>query len=111
MENFKFLTTINGIYNIDSEAEDFNVISHLEVYANEDSEIIKIKYHELIFDSTHAKDYKNGLTVDEGQYSLDLGEMQNSYIIENINEKCIKALIFANFNDYRDRYFNFQKIF
>ena len=110
MENFEFLTTINGIYNIDTKAEDFNVISHLEVYANKHDDII-IKYHELIFDSTHAKDYKDGLTVNKGQYSLDLGEVQNSYIIENISEKCIKELIFANFNDWLDRSFNFQKIF
>ena len=111
MKDLEFLTAINGIYNIDTETEDFNVISHLEVYANKNSDDIIIKYHELIFDSTLAKEYKNGLTVNEGQYPLELGGMQNSYIIENINEKCIKALIFANFNDHMTRSLYFEKIF
>ena len=110
MKDFEFLTTINGIYNTGLDSEDFNVISHLEVYANKRDYII-IKYHELIFDSSLAKEYKDGLTVNEGQYPLELGGMQNSYIIENINEKCIKELILANFNDRQIRSLYFEKIF
>lgn len=110
MENFKFLTTISGIYSIDAEAKGPNIISQLEVYFNKIDKIIKIKYNEVNYDLL-ANNHEDLLWVDKGEFILNLGYMLNSYIIENINEKRIKELIFASFNDHRGRYFNFQKIF
>ena len=110
MENFEFLTTINGIYNVGTEAKDANVFSHLEVYFNEFDETIKIKYVEINYDYL-ANVYNDGLFAIRDEYLLTLGEIKNSYIIENINEKCIKELIFADFNNRLHRQYNYDKIF
>ena len=111
MENFEFLTTINGIYNVGTEAKDANVFSHLEVYFNEFDETIKIKYTEINYDYL-ANVYNDGLFATRDEYLLNLGEIINSsYIIENINEKRIKELIFADFNNRLHRQYSYDKVF
>lgn len=110
MENFKFLTTISGIYSIADETKGPNIISQLDVYFNKIDKIIKIKYNEVNYDLL-ANNHEDLVYTEKGEFILNLGYMPNSYIIANINEKCIKELIFAKFNDNRGRYFNFEKIF
>ena len=44
METWKFLTAINGIYNIDEEAQEYNILSTLLVYTNKYESTLKIEY-------------------------------------------------------------------
>ncbi len=110
MENFEFLTTISGIYKIADEAKGPNIISQLEVYFRKSDKIIKIKYSEVSYNLL-ANNHEDLVSTKKGEFILNLGYMRNSYIIENINEKCIKELVFTSFNDHRGLYFNFEKIF
>ena len=108
-KNLKFLGVINGIYNKidDPEAADFNIFSNLLVYATE-SENIKIKYKEIIYTSNCGQPLAS---VNEGEFWLNDGELALELIIANFNERVIKELIFAKFNDYRDRHYNFMEVY
>lgn len=109
-KNLKFLGVINGIYNNNErpeEAAEFNIFSNLLVFATECGSI-KIKYKEIIYNNLSDQP---ATSVDEGEFWLAEGEMVLEVIAANFNERAIKELIFAKFNDYMDRCFNFMDIY
>ena len=105
-KNFKFLGVINGIYNKidDPEAANFNIFSNLLVFATEYGNI-RVKYKEIVYSDQPLT------SVNEGAFWLADGEMTLELIAANFNERLIKELIFAKFNDYMDRHYNFMEIY
>ena len=105
-KNLKFLGVINGIYNKidDPEAANFNIFSNLLVFATE-YDNIRIKYKEIVYSDQPLT------SVNEGEFWLDDGDLALELIIANFNEPVIKKLIFAKFNDYMDRHYNFMEVY
>ena len=108
-KNLKFLGVINGVYNNEhnEEAAVFNIFSNLLVFVAEDKNI-KIKYKEIIYDNLNGQPVTS---VNEGEFWLREDEMVLEVIAANFNERAIKKLIFAEFYDYTDRYYNFMEIY
>ena len=100
MKDFKYLTTINAIYNSASmsKCEDgFNIFYTLEVLIN-DREDMLIKFNRCYVDP--GKDP----IVESGEKILKniIGPLEFNFIKFNFknNEKLIKELIFSKFLDY-----------
>ena len=95
MENFNFLTTINGIYNLSAEASEFNRFLNLTVFIRDDYKMRII-----------AKDYVINeyllTTAKEAQYTLSLTMIEYSVILKYINkdQDYIKRLIFNKLQEY-----------
>ena len=108
-KNLKFLGAITGVYNTEhnEEAAVFNILSNLLVFVAEDKSI-KVKYKELIYDNLNGQPVTS---VNEGEFWLQEDELTSEVIAANFNERAIKKLIFAEFYDYTDRYYNFMEIY
>ena len=110
METWKFLTTINGIYNIDKEAQEYNILSTLLVYTNKYESTLKIEYAEIEY--YIQKDVKEPMAVKKGEILLkDIGESEMALVIANINESWCKDLVLSKYLDYFGNCLNYQKVY
>lgn len=106
MNNFNFLTDINGIYNYYYSDEGFNASYNLLVFNNDKEYLLKIKYKTLT-----SEDGNN--TVKNGEIILkDMGIMEYTYLLElfNTNENIFKNIIFNKLLDYLGDEYNFDII-
>ena len=95
MENFNYLTTINGIYNKAIEIDGFNRFLNLTVFI---SDIYKMRIiaKDYCFDNYELK------TVKEDQYTLNLTMTEYCLILRYVNddEDYIKRVIFNKLQAY-----------
>lgn len=109
METWKFLAAINGIYNIDEEAQNYNIISTLLVYTDKYENTLKIEYAEIEY---MLEDTKKPIALKKGEIMLEnIGESEMSLIIANINESWCKELILSKYLDYFGNSLNYQKVY
>ena len=94
MENFNYLTTINGIYNTLTNAEEFNRFLNLTVFINDSYEML-IKARDYQFDDSVLMKAR----INECKLKLNYHEYY--YILDNIkhNEDIIKTFIFNKYQD------------
>ena len=95
MENFDYLTTINGIYNLTAEASEFNRFLNLTVFINDSYKM------RIIAKDYYLDDYK--LTeAKENQYTLNLTMTEYCLILRYINKDkdYIKRVIFNKLQAY-----------
>lgn len=104
-KNFKFLTEINGIYNLGEESLNLNYFDNILIFFNEDAEIFKIRYKRLNY-------INNNININKGEIILnDIGETEYEFILNNINENLIKNLLFNKYLDYMGDHLNYEKIY
>lgn len=109
METWKFLTAINGIYNIDKEAQDYNIISTLLVYTDKYEGALKIEYAEIEY---MLEDIKKPIALKKGEIMLkNIGESEMALIVANIDESWCKELILSKYLDYFGNSLNYQKVY
>lgn len=106
MENLKFLTSINAVYNKTAESTEFNSILNLLIFINKDERIL-IKYNEFIYDDGILKNINKSEII-----LTNIGYMEYQYILNifNEDENLFKNLIFNKFLDYRGDELNFDII-
>lgn len=108
-KNFNFLTTINGIYNLNEEAAELNYFDTLLIYFNDNECIFKINYTRLIYDNYNKN---NKININKGEIILnDIGEMEYELIYNNFYNNLIKELIFNKYLDYIGDHLNYDKIY
>ena len=108
METWNFLGTINGIYNLDNNAQEYNIISTLLVYTNEYKETLKIEYIEIEYRQKYVEEPTK---VKKGEIILKgTSQMESELIVSNFNNSLIKKLIFNKYLDYFGAYLIYQKI-
>lgn len=93
MDNFNFLTVVNGVYNFYHIDDDFNLYYNLSVFISQDERTLKIKYKKL---STANE-------INEGEITLmNASHREISYLLDifNDNERTFKNIIFNKFLDY-----------
>lgn len=110
METWKFLTAINGIYNIDKEAQEYNIISTLLVYTDKYENTLKIEYAEIEYNT--LEDTKEPIALKKGKIMLEnIGESEMLLIVANINESWCKDLILSKYLDYFGNSLSYQKVY
>lgn len=101
METFKFLTSINAIYDFYEFNADFNSIYNILIFVNDENStepIIKIKYKNIYFNINLQP--QNG--IKEGEFILNKNNFnENFYLIELFykHENIFKELIFNKIYD------------
>ena len=95
MKDFKYLTTINGIYNLTAEASEFNRFLNLTVFINDSYKM------QIIAKDYYLDDYKL-TTAKENQYTLNLTMTEYCLILRYVNddEDYIKRVIFNKLQAY-----------
>lgn len=108
MEELRLLGTINGIYNLDEEAQETNIYTLLFVYTDKYESMLKLKY----FDAIYNIDKRAQVSVTEGEIELkDVGEMEAWLLVTNFNESWCKEVIFNKYLDWNGYCLNYQKIY
>lgn len=88
-QDFKFLTTIDGIYNKSA----VKIIDSLNIYCNFEERSFKVIYKNVMF--------INDLTsIDNGEMLLKFGYCEFDFIYNNIDNIMIKKLIYSKFQDF-----------
>ena len=114
MEDLKLLGTINGIYNLDKEAQETNIYTLLLVYTDKYESMLKLEYFETGYNILGGpnKDKHAQMNINKGEILLkDVGEMEAMLLVANFNESWCKEVIFNKYLDWRGYCLNYQKVY
>lgn len=89
MEDFKFLTTIDGIYSKSA----VKIIDSLNIYCNFEERSFKVIYKNVMF-------INDLVDIENGEMLLKFGYCEFDFIYNNIDNIMIKKLIYSKFQDF-----------
>ena len=108
METWNFLGAINGIYRVNEEAQEYNIILTLLVYTNEYRDKLKIEYTEI----EYVVNLEKPIKVKKGEILLRETDQEESKVITtNFNNILVKTLVLNKYLDYFGKSLNYQRVY